>query len=68
MNKENQLIETIVKGIQEKKGHNIVIADLSNIEGAIAKHFVICGRSNCRGGSRDLQKRFTRETTALRWT
>lgn len=42
MNKENQLIETIVKGIQEKKGHNIVIADLSNVECAIAKHFVIC--------------------------
>ena len=32
----------IIKGIKEKKGSNIVIADLKNIEGAICRYFVIC--------------------------
>ena len=31
-----QLVETITKGIQEKKGQDIVIVDLSQIDGAIA--------------------------------
>jgi ribosome-associated protein len=46
MNEARQLVDTIVKGIQEKKGSRIVVADLRNIEGAIAKYFVIC-----QGGS-----------------
>lgn len=37
-----QLVETITKGIQEKKGSKIVIADLKGIDGAIANFFVIC--------------------------
>ena len=36
------LVETITKGIQEKKGSNIVVADLSGIEGTICSRFVIC--------------------------
>ena len=42
MNAEKKLVETIVEGIQEKKGHGIVIADLSKIDGTICKYFVIC--------------------------
>ena len=42
MEQTRQLVETITKGIQEKKGSNIVIADLSGIEGTICKYFVIC--------------------------
>ncbi|GAB6960185.1 ribosome silencing factor [Prevotella aurantiaca JCM 15754] len=42
MNTEKKFIESIVEGIQEKKGHGIVIADLSEIDGAICKYFVIC--------------------------
>lgn len=41
-----QLVETITKGIQEKKGQDIVIVDLSQIDGAIAQYFIIC-----QGGS-----------------
>lgn len=41
-----QLVETIKEGIQEKKGSGIVVADLSKIDGTIAKYFVIC-----QGGS-----------------
>jgi ribosome-associated protein len=37
MEQATQLVETITKGIQEKKGQRIVIADLQDIEGAIAR-------------------------------
>ena len=37
-----ELVDTITKGIQEKKGSDIIIADLSQIEGTIAHYFVIC--------------------------
>ena len=46
MTTTNKLVETITEGIQEKKGKNIVIADLSGIDGAIAQYFIIC-----QGGS-----------------
>jgi ribosome-associated protein len=42
MEQTSQLVDTITKGIQDKKGSNIVIADLTNISGAIADYFVIC--------------------------
>ena len=42
MEQTETLVKTIVKGIQEKKGSNIVIADLSGIDGTICHYFVIC--------------------------
>ncbi len=36
------LIDKVVKGIQEKKGRDIVVVDLSPIEDTICKAFVIC--------------------------
>lgn len=42
MEQTQQLVESIKKGIQEKKGQRIVVADLGGIDGAIAKYFVIC--------------------------
>lgn len=36
------LVQTITEGIQEKKGSDIVIADLSGIDGAVAQYFIIC--------------------------
>ena len=42
MEQTRNLVETIKKGIQEKKGQNIVVADLSDIDGAIARYFIIC--------------------------
>ena len=42
MNETKLLIEKITEGIQEKKGKNIVIADLTNIDDTICKYFVIC--------------------------
>ncbi|MCI6118345.1 MAG: ribosome silencing factor [Prevotella sp.] len=42
MEQTRRLVESITKGIQEKKGSDIIVADLSNIEGAICRYFVIC--------------------------
>ena len=42
MEQTKQLVETIIEGIQEKKGTQIVVADLSGIVGTICRHFVIC--------------------------
>ena len=41
-NNTELLIDKIVKGIQEKKGRDIVIIDLHDIEDTICKAFVIC--------------------------
>lgn len=38
----NKLVDAIVEGIEEKKGEDIVVADLDGVEGAICKFFVIC--------------------------
>jgi ribosome-associated protein len=46
MEQTAQLVETIKKGIQEKKGKSIVVADLQGIDGAIARYFVICQGSS----------------------
>ncbi|TCO10570.1 ribosome silencing factor [Natronoflexus pectinivorans] len=50
-NQENQatlnLVNAIVEGMQEKKGANITILDLTSIENTITSFFVICnGDSN----------------------
>jgi len=37
-----ELVETIIKGIQEKKGADIVVADLNGIDGTICHYFVVC--------------------------
>ena len=37
-----ELVNTIVKGIQEKKGQRIVVCDLQGIDGAINNYFIIC--------------------------
>ena len=42
MNETNKLIQQITEGIQDKKGKDIVIANLTQIEGSICKYFIIC--------------------------
>ena len=41
MDQTQVLVQAIVKGLQEKKGKNIVVVDLSPIEGAICQYMVI---------------------------
>ncbi len=42
MEREQQLIDTIVAAIEDKKGKNIVSLDLTGFDGAICSHFVVC--------------------------
>ena len=42
MEQTKTLVKTITEGIQEKKGADIVVADLTKIEGTICKYFIIC--------------------------
>ena len=37
-----ELVKIITEAIQEKKGHDIVVADLTKIEGTICQYFIIC--------------------------
>ncbi|MBE9467013.1 MAG: ribosome silencing factor [Bacteroidetes bacterium] len=47
-----QLVDNIIKGIQEKKGKNIVNLDITKLEQSIADNFIIChGDSNTQVGA-----------------
>ncbi len=41
MNQTEELVKTIVEGLQEKKGKNIVTVDLTQLPGAICQYMVI---------------------------
>ena len=42
-NKDNQLlIETIIDGIQDVKGKDIVVLDMEKLPNSVAQYFVIC--------------------------
>lgn len=38
----DELTEIIIKGLQEKKGHEIVSLDLRALNGAVADQFIVC--------------------------
>ncbi len=40
--KKKSLLQVVIDGIQEKKGHNLVVADLTEISDCICNYFVIC--------------------------
>lgn len=42
MKEKNKLLQSIIEGIQEKKGKNIIKIRLEGIPGAICDYFVIC--------------------------
>ena len=42
MKKKNELVEAIIDGLQDKKGRDIVVADLTEITDAVCQYFVIC--------------------------
>ena len=46
LNKNSKIFKTIIKAIQEKKGHNIVSLDLRKIHEAVADFFIICEANN----------------------
>ncbi|MDR2913535.1 MAG: ribosome silencing factor [Tannerella sp.] len=46
MNQIQLLLDTIIKGLQEKKGRDIVTVDFREMSGAICQYMVICEGSN----------------------
>ena len=46
MNQTTLLLDTIVKGLQEKKGRGIVTIDLRETPGAICQYMIICEGKN----------------------
>ena len=46
MSKSPKLVDSIIKGIQDKKGSDIVVADLTQTDGAVCSYFVICQGSS----------------------
>lgn len=42
MDQTQALVKTIIDGLQEKKGKNIVTVDLTQFSGAICQYMVIC--------------------------
>ncbi len=65
---ENQLLQTIIEGIQEKKGHKITVVDLSRIESASTRYFVICqGNTPTQVEAiADSVREYTRENTGIK--
>ena len=51
MNKSQKLVDSIIKGIQDKKGSGIVVADLTQTDGAVCSYFIICHRLRGCDGS-----------------
>ena len=46
-NEQNMLKDVVVEAIKEKKGEEIVVLDLNNLQQSIADYFIIChGNSN----------------------
>lgn len=37
-----QLVKAVIEGLQDKKGHRIVVADLTQIDDTVCKYFVVC--------------------------
>ena len=74
MNTEKKLVDTIIEGIQEKKGYGIVIADLSKIDGSICKYFVICQGNSPQqveaiaGSVSDYVRDITERNLSMYWT
>lgn len=42
MTESNNIVKSVIEGIQERKGRNIVHVDLSAIESAATENFIIC--------------------------
>ncbi|MDD2797332.1 MAG: ribosome silencing factor [Bacteroidales bacterium] len=47
MKETKELVKKVIEGIQEKKGNNITVVDMTKIKDAMCNYFVICqGGSN----------------------
>lgn len=66
----DQLISTILNGIEDVKGKNISILDLREIENMVCDYFIICeGTSNTQVNAivNSIQKKVSKETKDKPW-
>ncbi|MBT8302985.1 MAG: ribosome silencing factor [Bacteroidia bacterium] len=66
----DQLITTILNGIEDVKGKNINILDLREIENTVCDYFIICeGTSNTQVNAivNSVQKKVSKETKDKPW-
>ena len=55
MDQTKELVKTIIEGLQEKKGKNIVTVDLTQLSGAVCQYMVICeGNTRRKAGEKPL--------------
>ncbi|MCM1021581.1 MAG: ribosome silencing factor [Muribaculum sp.] len=68
MTEKKSLKNFIIEGIQERKGKNISVIDLSEIDGAIAKEFIICqGTSTMQvSGIADSIREYVQKETGIK--
>ncbi len=68
MTEKNQLQDYIIEGIQERKGKKITLVDLSNIENAATRNFIICqGTSTMHVSSiADSIREYVQEETGMK--
>ena len=65
MTEQKQLLDSIIEGIQERKGKKITLVDLSGIENVATQNFIICqGTSTMHVSSiADSIREYVREKT-----
>jgi ribosome-associated protein len=66
----DSLIECIVDGILEVKGHDIVVLDLRSISNAAADYFIIChgtSRTQAEAISRSIEKETQKKLNEQAW-
>ncbi|GGH46737.1 ribosome-associated protein IOJAP [Mangrovimonas yunxiaonensis] len=66
----DQLITTIISGIEDVKGHEITILDLREIENTVCDYFIICeGNSNTQVNAivNAIQKKVSKELKDKPW-
>ena len=65
-----ELSRLIIKGMEEKKGSDIVLMDLTEVKGAVSDYFVICSGSSdtqIQAISESIEKEVKKETNELPW-
>lgn len=65
INTTEEILDSIIKGIQEKKGKKIVNLDLTKIDNAVCKNFVVCHGDSTRqvAAISDSVQEFVRKNT-----
>lgn len=68
MTKTNSLQQLIIEGIHERKGRNVTLVDMSEIESAAASHFIIAEGSSTMqvGAIADSVREYVQEKSSVK--